>query len=408
MLCLQYKVVVSSHRYSKPSRRPEPTAVSSLGITDVRHDCNIAADNLDLIWLLGRQASASNERQKIPAWTGFNTVISECNLPVSSVSYMPFLRGSPSDLSTIYTVLCRLVKCAESLGQDHLLVTADMAIYSKAQERLWSKPVSLDGKVTMRLRGLHTAMALVASLGKIFGDGGLLSLLVESGIYAEATARQMLQGSQIARAIRGIKIVYEALFRVFYDAFKIYMQNSNRLNPIEATESKLDDLAHAFSMNNTDITSSAVDEIVDEHLGNISEALIEFRTAGRESSATFKFWDDFMEGAKVLLHLIRAEREGNFDLHLNAMCKSLPWFRAAGKLNYAKYTPIYVADMRALEEQHPQSFQHLVSGGFVVRRTNNHNFNAVSTDQALEQTINREGKNQGGIIGLTLRKKALN
>ena len=218
----------------------------------------------------------------------------------------------------------------------------------------------------------------------------------------------MLQGSQIARAIRGIKIVYEALFRVFYDAFKIYMQNSNLLNPIEVTESKLDDLAHAFSMNNKDITYSAVDEIVDEHLGNISEALIEFRTAGRESSATFKFWDDFMEGAKVLLHLIRTEREGNFDLHLNAMCESLPWFRAAGRLNSAKYTPIYVADMRALEEQHPQSFQHLVSGGFVVRRTNNHNFNAVSTDQALEQTINKEGKSQGGIIGLTLRKKALN
>ena len=128
---------------------------------------------------------------------------------------MPFLRGSPPDLSTIYTVLCRLVKCAESLGQDHLLVTADMAIYSKAQEILWSKPVALDGKVTMRLGGLHTAMALVASLGKIFGDGGLLSLLVESGICAEATAHQMLQGSQIARAIRGIKIVYEALFRVF-------------------------------------------------------------------------------------------------------------------------------------------------------------------------------------------------
>ena len=34
-------------------------------------------------------------------------------------------------------------------------------------------------------------------------------------------------------------------------------------------------------------------------------------------------------------------------------------------------------------------------------------FNAVATDQALEQTIHREGKSQGGVIGFTLRKGTL-
>ena len=35
-------------------------------------------------------------------------------------------------------------------------------------------------------------------------------------------------------------------------------------------------------------------------------------------------------------------------------------------------------------------------------------FNCVATDKALEQTVNRDGKSKGGVIGLTLRKYALN
>ena len=49
----------------------------------------------------------------------------------------------------------------------------------------------------------------------------------------------------------------------------------------------------------------------------------------------------------------------------------------------------------------------MAQGGFVVRHTEEHSFNCVATDMALEQTINREGKSKGGIIGFTLREGAL-
>ena len=63
--------------------------------------------------------------------------------------------------------------------------------------------------------------------------------------------------------------------------------------------------------------------------------------------------------------------------------------------------------MKRLEQKHPESYQHLCQGGFVFWCTAHYNFNAVSTDQALEQTINKEGKSEGGIIGLTLLKDAV-
>ena len=74
---------------------------------------------------------------------------------------------------------------AEKLGQPHILVTGDLAIYLKAQQILWSKPESPAGKVTMRLGGMHLLMAFIASIGKLFGDGGLLQLLTATDVYAD-------------------------------------------------------------------------------------------------------------------------------------------------------------------------------------------------------------------------------
>lgn len=67
----------------------------------------------------------------------------------------------------------RLVQLAEELGQNHILVAADLAIYGKVQQILWSKPQLLHGKITMRLGGMHITMAYLASIGKLYGDGGL-------------------------------------------------------------------------------------------------------------------------------------------------------------------------------------------------------------------------------------------
>jgi len=42
-----------------------------------------------------------------------------------------------------------LVCISEELEHHHILVTADLGIYSKAQQILWSNPEPLVGKVTM-------------------------------------------------------------------------------------------------------------------------------------------------------------------------------------------------------------------------------------------------------------------
>ena len=138
-----------------------------------------------------------------------------------------------------------------------------------------------------------------------------------------------------------------------------------------------------------------------KQLSAMSDMLAEFKKEGRGQSSTFAYWDSFLEAVSVLLRLLRADREGDFLLHLDAVLETVPYFHLAGRINYSRHTPAYVLDMKMLEHNHS------ASGGFVVRRKGDISFNCVPTDQALEQTINREAKNDGGVIGFTLRKSAL-
>ena len=125
----------------------------------------------DLVWNMARTCL---EKSHIPAWGGFNALVSETAAPLTRVRYLPFINALPSDYSTIYTTLVKLVHLATELRQGHILVTADLAIYSKVQQIVWAKPEPLAGRVTMRLGVMHLTMAFIGSIEKLFGDGGLI------------------------------------------------------------------------------------------------------------------------------------------------------------------------------------------------------------------------------------------
>ncbi|KAF3859803.1 hypothetical protein F7725_000058 [Dissostichus mawsoni] len=174
------------HRYSKPTVRPELQAIHEPSqLLNANSDISTAAGKRDTLWKLAR--IIKDREQHVPSWSAFNAFITNKSSPVVAVQYMPFIRAAPTYYSTIYTALIRLTQLSAKLGQKHILVTADLAIYCKAQEIMWSKPSSLHGK--------------------LYGDGRLLSILIESDVYGDNTARQMLQGKQLSRGVQSLKII---------------------------------------------------------------------------------------------------------------------------------------------------------------------------------------------------------
>ena len=70
----------------------------------------------------------------------FNAIVLQLKIPVAIVRYLPFISAVQSDISTVYTAILRLISVAESLGQPHIMVIANLVIYSIAQQIIWSKP----------------------------------------------------------------------------------------------------------------------------------------------------------------------------------------------------------------------------------------------------------------------------
>ncbi|KAG1651526.1 hypothetical protein GQR58_026968 [Nymphon striatum] len=358
----------------------------------------------DLFWVIAR--AAANKKSYIPAWSGFNCLVSTTKVPVAVIRYLPFINANPSDYSTVYTTLLKLVSIAKALGQGRILVTADLAIYSKAQQILWTRPDAIADMITMRLGGMHLTMAFLASIGKLFGDGGLYNLLTESNVYATSTVTQMFLGKRYSRGMRGIRLVHEGMYQQFLRSAEQFA-NKHRLPWFSEDILRfVNELEDSFRLKDRDDCTAICQEAESKISSNVIETIEAFRKAGREQSTIFFYWDTFLEMGDILLRLTRADREANLSMHLDAVMKAIPFF-LAGRVNYARYTPVYVAEMKELETKDPIMFNHMKSGGFVVKRAEDKMFNCVPTDQALEQTINREAKTQGGIIGFTRRKGAL-
>ena len=78
------------------------------------------------------------------------------------------------------------------------------------------------------------------------------------------------------------------------------------------------------------------------------------------------------------------------------ICK-LPWMFAYDRPNYARFLTYYRVTMQKLPETHPAIHEEFMAGNFSVRRQHGI-FNKIPSDQAIEQTINRDQKCAGGII----------
>ena len=131
-----------------------------------------------------------------------------------------------------------------------------------------------------------------------------------------------------------------------------------------------------------------------------------FCQKSRQDSALFSFWHDYITMVGTFLQFIHAERSGNWSSHLNATAALAPHFFSMDRHNYARFLPVYLADMHQLHEDHPDVYEEFMNGNNPIRRSTKP-FSQVWTDMALEQSINRDSKSKGGIIGISQRPGAL-
>ena len=108
----------------------------------------------------------------------------------------------------------------------------------------------------------------------------------------------------------------------------------------------------------------------------------------------------------MLQNFISADKEGDWEGHLQAIQDVLPVFCQAECINYLLYATWYLEKLRRLNKKYPDIHTEFLAERFVVQ-TSVGTFKAVSPDMKLEQTVNRSQKSFDGIVGQTKTEPCL-
>ena len=94
----------------------------------------------------------------------------------------------------------------------------------------------------------------------------------------------------------------------------------------------------------------------------------------------------------LLLGFIESERDSIWQTHIQTFRSMLPYYRSFD------HNLVYFIDMIRLKDKNPDFFNEFSNDNYVVSREKCWSkLNTVSTDMALEQSMNRDSKTKGNL-----------
>ena len=118
-----------------------------------------------------------------------------------------------------------------------------------------------------------------------------------------------------------------------------------------------------------------------------------------------RFFRNYMKVFEHLLLFLHATRQQIWTLHLTSLHVLSRYFFAYDMINYARITPVYLAQMFALKEKEEEAWNILNDGNFSVNKSNIV-YTALGADHALEQA-NKTMKIHGGVKGIANNQVSL-
>ena len=391
----QLPIYISGKRMGPPPLKPNNLSTPLSDATEIARQKNF-------LWILARLHDTVNQR--VGSWTGFNIKTRDnVHVKPDKVGYLPTINAPATELTTVQEILSQSASIQEYIGLDKVAVVMDQALYAKATEVAWKQQQRFE-KVILMMGNFHVICNMLSIIGKLFRDAGLRDLAVESGVIAEGSIDKVLDGRQYNRGVRLHKLTYEAMMRLVWRSFLEWLETDH-----SADLPHLDETLRVVMDLHGDVSSTTLDSsMTNESCHRILHLLrcyLDVLRHERGSLATF--WMMYVDMAEILLGLIRADREGDWYLHLASIRNMLPWCFALDKTNYARYLPLYYAQMTRLAETCPDLHDHFINGGFSVQLGKENPFGKIAIDQTVEETVNRDTQTAGGTKGFSLKHSAL-
>jgi len=367
---------ISIKTYHKPAVLGlHSVTVEPLQISDTHR---LPASALEFVWMLGY---VLNLTPCLP-WSGFmKTVVKSDEFQTSRIETLPFINLDRSNPSTIYTALCFVQTQSDKHNLKICPVTFDQPLYQKASE-IVAASKDLD-KVAVRLGGFHLLMSYLGSIGQIMTGSGLAELWER--VYARGSVVHMFTGHAFSRAVRAHILTLLALTSVLLDKSD-WESQTNKEHLVNLYHNTVDQRADAAEIDG------------DEILQEFQQLLIHWLDQAATMSRTGKLWVQYIHQVLLMLNFIKAERTGNWKLHLHCVQEMIPHFHAAGHLPYAKSARLYLQQMNSIAKVMPPEEYTLFSakGYFTIRRATEF-WSGNFSDQTIEQFLMRMLKTSGGM-----------
>ena len=287
----------------------------------------------------------------------------------SSVAFMPMIDLKVNDETCILSTMHFIVGQAKKYNVGPIL-TFDQPLYQKAYEIQWKESENSKLKrLVLRLDGLHSCTSFLGSIGHFMSSSGLREVL--ETIHESDTVPHMVYATISSG-------VYECPLQDQFSAEK----SKTDLFGNKLPESKLDKVSQVLDLlteQNILLEEVANDIDVKEILARIKQYKEKFSDA-----RTANLWFQYLHMVEIICMFIKAERTGNFDLHLRSVWEMLPYFAASRHHLYVRSEHIYLQTMQNLEVTNKKAFERFQNGYHVVRKSQQF-WGGLSTDLIIKE-----------------------
>ena len=257
-----------------------------------------------------------------PEYSGFNTKCAgeSGQQPghKTGIVYTPFSDMIPAEPDTMKTAMVE-AHLTLLTGQEWTIFKNDKQLYQVAVNITWvDKNMFLYVCNVPCLGDMHMLISFVEAFGTLMRGSGFEEILKSTF----AGVPKLLSGKNFPQNVRALRNVTEELLR-----------------PI---------------LNNQGLHSTK------KHT--------KYLASKSQKSSTTKLWVDcLIKPVLIMMELVRAEKEGNWPLHLCAAEKMLPYFFASSHVNYAQYGLYY---LRSMQRLHPTLLKKFMAGEHVMHHQN--------------------------------------
>ena len=241
-------------------------------------------------------------------------------------------------------------------------------------------------------------MSFLGSIGHLMAGSGIKELF--EMIYAPKAVEQIMSGKAISRAVRAHLLLEAVLNGLLLSksmdvplpcAAEVEQDDTESSGQTPCTNSDLK-AAESLYFELVAMEKDAEEVANDEAIVRI-QAIRDGHVETLAKDPTASLWIQYLDMIRILCMFIRAERLGNWYLHLEAVSEMLPYLAASSHSLYAKSASIYLNSMANLPNDHPVVHQHFVEGLHVARRSD-HAWAGSSTDLMIEQVLNAQHENK--------------